>query len=182
MNFSCANFLPKREKCESFEWWVNELPEDWVKYFIDLGLRPFLKKHGYVIHYGDKIYKQILYWAWSHAFVTNNKDYIVRHRPQLHLGGHDEYDWFCYMIPFELWDDFMDEWSELEWLDDSDVGVRQRADLQSFIWNIIDLANSPSHHRWNEMTEYQNEDSDKENNKKEHDVELHAFAGDRRTH
>jgi len=182
MNFSCANVLSKREKRESFEWWVNELPKEWVKDFIELGLDPLLKSYGYVLHYGNKKYKQVLYWAWSHAFVTNTKDYIVRHRPHLHLGSLEDYDWFCHMIPFEVWDDFMDKWTELEWLDESDVGVRQRADLQSFVWSIIDLANSPSYHRWNELTEYQIEDSDKENNKRDYDVELHAFAGDRRTH
>ena len=179
-----AYITKERKKIDNVESWINCFPENWAEDFLELGLRPFLKKYGYNLPLTDNLVKRITYWAWSHVFVSRNPTgkYLVRHQSPFHSGSSEEYDWFSYKISYEPWEDFMNQWMYLEWLDESAAGLKQRADLQYFVWGLLDLDSSLSHHRWNEMIDYQNDDSDKDHNKREYDVELHAFAGDRRTH
>jgi len=77
-----------------------------------------------------------------------------------HSGGEEEHAWFLFKIPSHEWLDFANQWSTHGFLDDSDAGHSQSMDLPIFIWHLINLQASPSHHEWvrhNDTMNYQDE-------------------------
>jgi hypothetical protein len=68
-------------------------------------------------------------------------------------------------------------WEVTGFLDDSDIGHLQRNQLVMFIWQCIDLNNSPEYYRFLDIMG-DNEDADEYNNYDENN----AYAGDRRTY
>lgn len=183
---NAISFFAKRRQEDSLRYWAEELPEGWVDSFLRNGLQKFLLRYGYTIQITDRLKGRFIAWAWSHAFIYSSpsqKKLKLKVPDMLHHGDNEEYDYYSNLIDYEDWEIFMDRWQTFQWLDESDIGQIQRADFQFFVWTILDLNNSSSHHRWCDMMDYHSDDSDKEGASKlrETDAYEQAYGGDRRT-
>jgi hypothetical protein len=166
-----ANCLYTNERNKRFLRWINELPEQWIEMFITQGLKFFLKSYGYSL--GFTLKEQIKYFkVWAFNIVDNLDTDFIR---WAHNGGHEEFEFYCDTISIDDWSAFMDIWQTTEFLDDSDAGLKQRNDIQLFVWHFISLENSPQYHKWlNDLIEEDQED--------QYIEEGHAYSGDRRTY
>ncbi len=184
MNFH--SFFAKRRQEASLRQWVEDLPEGFVDCFLQ-NLQKFLYRYGYTIQINERLKGRFIAWAWSHAFIycsPPEKKLKLKSPQMLHHADKEEFDHYCYLIDYENWETFMDTWQTFRWLDETDIGQLQRADFQYFVWTVLDLGNSPAHHRWCDFTDYHSDDSDKEGTAaklRETDVYEQAYGGDRRT-
>jgi len=187
MKGSSPNYFFRRQQEErSLRSWTDTLPNGWVDSFLQDGLQNFLKRYGYVIHTTERVKLRLIAWAWSHVFISCSspeKGVKLKSPEILHNGDSEEFDYYCHMIDYEEWETFMDKWQIFQWLDDSDAGFLQRSDFQYFVWSLLNLSNSPSHHRWCDIMDYQSDDSDKDVHSRMKETEHydHAYGGDRRT-
>lgn len=164
--------LKKRVEDKKYLIWFNCLPEDHIKHFLIYGIKPFLKKHGYVLGFSDeKMISYLKRWAYN-IFSKNNKIFVLL----AHDGGDDEYDWFRYSISMDDWGLLAECWKAPEFLDNSKAGLQQVVNLQDFIWACINLDLSKQHMKWlennNEMEEEEMWVYD----------DTYAYGGDRRTY
>ena len=158
-----SKFLKGRDNFERkhrLNSWKRGVPDYYIQDFIEYGLSPFLKSHGYKI--GLSLRDTIKYckeWAFAHVEKESN------HRPikEIHFircahnAGQEELDWYLHKICIEEWYILYDDWQTNEFLDDSDAGHAQRVDLPFFAWRLINLYSSKSHI---EYLEFINNDED----------------------
>jgi hypothetical protein len=177
-------FFSNQKQQASLRSWMEELPEGWVDSFLHEGLQMFLKRYGYTIQITENLKRRFIAWAWSHYFVyysQSEKKCKVKVPQILHNGDDDEFNYYCYLIDYEDWQIFMNKWELFQLFDESDVGQLQRSDFHYFVWSVLDLSNSPSHHHWCDLMDHQPEDSDKEAKIYETEHYDQAYGGDRRT-
>jgi hypothetical protein len=148
---------------EQFMEWSSYLPETWCRTFCTYGLIPFLKEHGYILGCSSQqLYDHVTEWAFAHVLLTTSGPVLKTRRFMdcYHSGGEEEHDWFLFKISSQAWMDFAKQWSATGFLDDSDAGYSQSADLPIFVWNLIQLDSSKSHQEWlqyNDIMNYQDE-------------------------
>jgi hypothetical protein len=161
--------------------WNSGVGYSWIVDFIQYGLEPFLARHGYCIGYShSKASEYCKAWAFSHVQAKSaSPSATVKCLKSFHGGGEAELDWFLFHISHDEWAQLCHEWNSSEFLDDSDAGFAQQADLPFFAWNLLNLAASRTHGKFLQAMsdEYPDED----------DFGFHtlddsgAFGGDRRT-
>jgi hypothetical protein len=178
-------FITNRAKRSLFEeklTWKHGLEDSWISDFIEYGLEPFLNTHGYALGYSHS--KNVSYCtAWGFAHVQAKKKdpaATVHCNQRYHRGGEAEFDWYCQTISSEEWDDLCNAWTAHSFLDTSDVGIAQRADLPFFVWNLISLGTSPAHTKFLEAMHDDSYDDD-DNAYFQHVDDSGVFGGDRRT-
>ncbi len=160
--------------------WLASLPDGVIERFITRHLEPFIESKGYCLGLSlrDKV-RFIRSWAFSHVEATHTPSFL--HTPEVtilycnHYGGEEEYDWYCQTISTDDWQTFCEQFHWPELLDDSDAGIKQRADLFRLVWHMIDLDNSKQHLYWldNVYEEEEEEELYQDDNL--------AFTGSRRT-
>jgi hypothetical protein len=143
-------FLP--HSFDLYSSWFSELPEGHCSAFVEWGLRPMLKRYGYSLGETPKrIARWVEEWAFAHVVLQHSPPKPMLERVFsrcLHSGGEDEFDWFCQQIPSDAWHTLCTQWSAPEFLDSSDAGAQQCADLQHFAWKLIDLQISKAHTKY----------------------------------
>jgi hypothetical protein len=165
--------------------WYSNIPEKWIEDFVEKGLIPFLNQHGYSVAYSLKeVVHYCKRWAFAHVQVTSNKTKMleISFLKTMNSGGAEEYDWFTYTIPSEEWFNLAEEWSELQFLDETDAGESQKLDLQEFAWHILYLEGSKAHEEFLYFTE--SDMVDQEDDIVAQTVQPDdqgAYGGDRRT-
>ena len=161
--------------------WESGVGRGWILDFIQYGLEPFLKNHGYHIGYSQS--KTVAYckaWAFSHVQAKQiSPAATVRCMQCFHAGGEAELDWFLFHISHDDWIQLCYEWSSSEFLDNSDAGAAQQADLPFFAWNLLNLASSRAHGKFIQIMS--DEYEDEEFGMYQATDESSAFGGDRRT-
>jgi hypothetical protein len=176
----------RRVELADWYWsWFSALPIGHLKMFIEKGLRPFLRKHGYeLIQPTSKCCKAVSTWAFSHVQVEHqkSKDYVPILPVSVNTDCEEEWDVFCLAISYEEWTILCDEWFADEFLDNSDAGLAQRNELPYFVWRIVYLDSSPTHHKWLDNMAIQ-EQADEEIYGIVYvpEEQSQAFGGDRRT-
>jgi hypothetical protein len=178
--------VSRRAELADWYWsWFSELPPGHLKMFIENGLRPFLREHGYeLIRPVLKCSKALSAWAFSHVQVEQqkSKDYQSIMPPSVNTECDDEWDVFCLAISYEEWNRLCDEWFTEEFLDSSDAGLAQRNELPYFVWRIVYLEGSPAHHKWlDTMATQEQADEEIYGIVYIHEEQTQAFGGDRRT-
>lgn len=165
--------------------WTNGLQDGYIARFVEEGLRPFLKRHGYEVCYSPKTLTQACKeWAFAHVQIhKKGSDLYDRFFMKCaHNGGEDEFDWYNHTISFDTWETFSEKWATTEFLDDSDVGYAQRIDIAHFAWQLIHLDSSPNHIRWKETIEYYDLDEEYwHSSQAQPSEDAGAYGGDRRT-
>jgi hypothetical protein len=134
-----------------YQQWYCKIPEKWIEDFVEKGLLPFLNQHGYSVAYPLKeVVHYCKRWAFAHVHITSNKTKMleISFLKTMNSGSVEEYDWFTYTIPSEEWFNLAEEWSELQFLDETDAGESQKLDLQEFAWNILYLEGSKAHEQF----------------------------------
>ena len=170
------NTLYKKEEEYKFNTWISEFPTNYFKQFVEDGVKPFLKKYGYVLGFSEsKLISYYIRWAYSYSKYPGE---IVEFTKWAHSGLMDDYEWYLYKISQDDWNIFMKEWEIEGFLDNSDIGYKQQNDLVTFIWQCIDLNNSKEYYRYLELFG-DNEDIEEYNNNYD---ENNAYGGDRRTY
>jgi hypothetical protein len=164
--------LKKKVEAKKYSEWIDCLPINHIESFLIYGIKPFLKKHGYVLGFSDE--KMVSYLTrWAYNIVNkNNKVFVLL----AHDGGDDEYDWFRYTIPLDDWEKLCESWKALNFLDDSSTGIKQKIDLQDLIWACINLDLSKEHIKWLNMN------SELEEEEIWIYEDSHVYGGDRRTY
>lgn len=165
--------------------WFSQLPDDWIADFVKNGLLPFLNRYGYTVAYTLKeIIAYCKRWAFAHVQVTSNKTKLleISFLQTRNMGGPEEYDWFTYTIPSDEWVSLAEDWSELQFFDETDAGESQKVDLQEFAWNILYLEGSKSHKEFLYFIESDVYDQEDENTGQPLQLDDQgAYGGDRRT-
>jgi len=134
-----------------YEQWKSDLPENCIHQFVQYGLLPFLKNHGYVINNSvERIASCIDDWAFHHVLVTQygSKYKSITYLTCEHNGGHDEKDYYHHRISTDDWFGLCSTWASTDFLDDSETGRSQQLDLSDAVWQLISLLDSPSHKKW----------------------------------
>jgi len=134
-----------------YEQWISEIPLNYIVHFVEQGLLPFLKLHGYTIDYTvDKIASCLEEWAFHNVLITQYGSLYkyVSYLTCTHHGSEEEKEWYHHCISTEDWFNLCSTWAVTEFLDDSDTGRAQQLDLSNAVWHLISLTNSPSHHKW----------------------------------
>jgi hypothetical protein len=161
--------------------WSNGVGQGWIHDFIEYGLEPFLNTHGY--HLGYSVTAAAAYcksWAFAHVQAKQvSPSATVVCKQMYHTGGEAERDWFFYRISYDDWHQLCSEWYSSEFLDDSDAGEAQQTDLPYFVWNLVNLATSPSHYAY--LQAMSDEYPDDEDFMQQVGDDMGAFGGDRRT-
>jgi hypothetical protein len=164
--------LKKKIEDKKYSTWFSCLPEDHIKGFLVYGIKPFLKKYGYVLGFSDeKMVSYLKRWAYN-IFNKSNKKFVLI----AHDGDDDMYDWFRYSIPMDDWGLLAHCWKAPEFLDESNAGLRQINDLPDFIWACINLDLSKQHIKWLDMN------SELEEEEMWIYDDTYAYGGDRRTY
>lgn len=182
-SYSFVKSQLKNKKRKLFQNWKSALPDNHVYTFIENGVLPFLKNHGYSISIPIKLLTKYLEsWAFYHSYLYQhpNQKLELQYVQWFHDGGDEEYNWYCEMISESDWFELADQWQVFEFLDDSDVGNLQRCDLSWCIWHCIHLEISRSHKRWVQIV-LDSEDQEEEL----HGIQMNeqqAYGGDRRTY
>jgi len=143
--------------------WISDLPDGHILHFVERGLIPFLKHHGYTINYSiSRVFSCIEEWAFHHVLLTqySSKYKSITYLTCEHDGGNDEKDWYHHIIETETWGKLCSSWAATDFLDDSDTGRSQQLDLSDAIWNLICLESSPSHHKWQQTMDALNYQDD----------------------
>jgi hypothetical protein len=143
--------------------WISDLPDGHICQFVEYGLFPFLKRHGYTIYHTiQKVASCIEEWAFHHVLLTQygSKYKSITYLSCEHDGGIDEKDWYHHKISVDDWSHLCSSWAATDFLDDSDTGRSQQLDLSDAIWNLISLMNSPSHHMWQQTMDSLNYQED----------------------
>jgi hypothetical protein len=186
--FPAQHFTAVRRRLDLSDWywsWFSQLPSGHLRLFIDEGLRPFLQERGYVlIQPTSKCCKALSMWAFSHVQVENQKGInytsILPNSPN--IDCEDEWDFFCLNIPYENWAELCDKWFADEFLDLSDSGIAQKNEMPYFVWRIVELEGSPSHHEWlNNMAIQEHADEEIYGIIPVSEDQTQAYGGDRRT-
>jgi hypothetical protein len=162
--------------------WMTGVGWNWIIDFIQYGLEPFLNARGYHLGYShSKAVDYCASWAFSHVRAKQIAPAAtVRCMKTYHTGGDAELDWFLLQIPYEDWEQLCYEWNSSEFLDDSDAGMAQQADMPFFVWNLLTLATSPAHGKYLQMM---SEEYPEDDDGGYHAIDdAGAFGGDRRTH
>lgn len=131
--------------------WISELPSDHVVHFVQYGLLPFLKKHGYTIQYNvNRIASCIEEWAFHHVLLTQygSKYKSITYLTCDHDGGPEEKEYYYHCISTDDWLGLCVSWAETDFLDNSETGRSQQLDLSDAVWHLISLVESPSHIKW----------------------------------
>jgi hypothetical protein len=184
--FPAAAFMKaqrEKEKKAVYNAWKAGVPNEWLTKFVEVGLRPFLKDHGYTLSKDTShVVSCIRQWAFGyvHAHLNRSKGFQVYFVESIHPADMEAFDWFCMEIPSEHWTEISDKWCATEFLDSSDPGLKQRDTLLECIWRLVDLNTSKSHQMYLNTQPY--DDSDDEQPYIQHQDDSHAFTGDRRTH
>ena len=82
---------------EAYLEWYSGLPDGYISRFVEEGLRPFLKRHGYEVCYSPKNLTQACKeWAFAHVQIQQKgadlyDRFFVKYT---HYGGEDEFDWY----------------------------------------------------------------------------------------
>ena len=169
------NTLYKKYQIYKYNNWLSEFPRDFFTQFVENGLRPFLKKYGYVLGFSEsKLISYCKLWAYSYTKYSGEEMEFTK---WANSGTDEDCEWYIYKISQDTWNDFMKSWEVTGFLDDSDIGHVQRNQLVMFIWQCIDLNNSPEYYRFLDIMG-DNEDADEYNNYDENN----AYGGDRRTY
>ena len=170
---------------EEYLCWKDGLPDQHIERFVEEGLRPLLKRHGYYSSLiPQNLAKACEEWAFAHVQIRRKgPDLYDRFFMKcVHYGGEEEFDWYTHRIPFETWDAFRKQWTAPEFLDDSDAGYAQTIDLAQFAWQTIHLDSSPSHIRWKAIIEQAEHDDEYTPALQTQPCEdAGAYGGDRRT-
>lgn len=111
-----------------------------------------LRRYGYRLGSTPKQLATIVEeWAFSLVLIEHSPPKPMLERvfsKCFHTGGEDEFDWFCQQIPPDAWHELYSSWSAPEFLDRSDAGAQQCADLQYLVWRLLDLDNSKAHQKY----------------------------------
>lgn len=168
-NINPTNLFVKQRKNERSDDYYNYMVEfrpGFFEDFVEFGLFPFIKKHGYRIGVSEEICtKRLKHWAWAHMYVQTNKskNYEITKELPYHDGGIEEYDWFNYNFPDDTMAKFYKRWGTVWFLDSSECGLSQQNDFKDFIWIQLDLYNSKNHIFWKDN--FSQPESDDENSK-----------------
>ena len=179
-------YITNRAKNERYQEklkWKQCLEDGWISDFIEYGLEPFLSAHGYTLGYTHS--KSVSYctaWAFAHIEAKKKSPAAIVHCNQkYHTGGQAEFEWYCKTISPDSWDEICNLWAAYMFLDDSDAGVAQRADIPFFVWNLINLGTSSAHTKFlQELYDDSYEEDDIAYSQQPVD-DTGAFGGDRRT-
>jgi len=172
-SFKFMKSLQKHKRRELRNAWLNDLPEYWLEDFMNEGVLPFLKKFGYTLGFSEEM--RVKYCrAWAYAYVHSSDVECIQ---WAHEGGDEEYEWYRNTISEDTWNLFAKEWCAIEFLDDSDTGLKQLSDLSWFVWHCISLENSLCHIRWQQMIDDEEVQEDYLMND-----DSYAYGGDRRTY
>jgi hypothetical protein len=171
----------RKEQEMMFNEWYMEIGTDYLYNFIDNGLRPFCKEHGYSLVYSTKECVALLRkWAFSHVYSQRKKKYVEwSFTPSFNEPGFEEWDWYCHSIDTTSWLNFAKKCALPEFLDDSDAGRSQVCDLANCVWTFIDLETSSAHKFW--LNNIYNDGVDDDQGYVHHQEE-YAYGGDRRTY
>lgn len=166
-----------KEETRKYNDWLQTFPANFFTNFMEDGLKPFLKYHGYELGFSvEKRASYCMRWAYSYS---KNPGEEVEFTKWMHTGILEDYEWYLYKIPQEKWNEFMNNWMTLHFLDDSDIGHKQRNDMVRFIWQCIDLSNSRQYNNFLDFM-YENDETDENNNM--NNEENNTYGGDRRTY
>ena len=173
---------------ERYSLWKRGLIDGHIARFVKDGLIPFCKTHGYSLQYGDKEIIQGVYeWAFTHVRIESQKGKVQLFRnfkKYYPAGDAMEFDWYCHQIPSLVWDEFASAWWDCQFMDDSEAGFAQRADLHIFVWHLVCLASSKAHKKYLQVMAWsEHADEDLASNMIPLAVtsEDTAYGGDRRT-
>lgn len=172
----------KRQKHDAYQAWKAGVSDEHLYRFVERGLIPFLKKAGYTVSLQpNKIVVCIREWAFAHVWIQRNKSKSLELSYMWSNTSYDEdaYSWYRNAVSYDSVFTLANRWQATEFLDESDVGIRQREDLLECMWHIIDLSGSKSHQDYINTLPY--EDSDEEQYQVSHHEDTQAFGGDRRT-
>jgi hypothetical protein len=164
--FPAQSYLRTLKKRTIQEWyydWLENIPEEHIERFLQDGLIPFLKKHGYSVLYDTSFLHKACYeWSFGHVRIQRQKSKMLDRTflKCAHNGGEEEFEWYVHSIPTENWLQLCSIWKQEEFLDDSETGYAQMCDLYLFAWQLIDLENSKAHHKWLDIISYVNDTLD----------------------
>lgn len=182
------SFTIHREKANlkaQYSTWRRGLVDGHIIRFVTEGLIPFCSRKGYTLMYGEnEIIQGVYEWAFAHVRIESYKGVqLFRNFKKYYPAGDtDEFDWYCHQIPSLEWDTFASDWWDWEFLDDSEAGFAQRADLHIFVWNLVNLASSKAHKKYLQVEAW-SEYADEEVMHQPIAVSSEdiAYGGDRRT-
>ena len=174
------------EKKDRTHSWTRGIPSGHILDFIKYGLEPFLDEFGYKLGYSHKdcaaYCKQ---WAVAHSELQRNynPNQIIQFLRCAHNGSREAFEWFLGVISPDDWFTLCDEWYAEKFLDDSDVGHKQRTDIAWFVWNLLCLDNSKEHRKF---VEFMNSEDDMDDDVYyvsgfNGEEGLGSYGGDRRT-
>jgi hypothetical protein len=187
--YTAQDFTVKHEAATRQTWyrsWKRGLIDGHIRRFVVEGLVPFCKKHGYVFAYSDtEVIQGVSEWAFAHVQIERKKGNGLYRTFKTYspAGGASEFDWYCQQISSSDWDEFASSWWDTEFLDDSDPGLAQKADLSLLVWNLVYLAGSKAHKNYLQVEAWADY-ADEElmgSNVLANPSEDTAYGGDRRT-
>lgn len=184
--FPAVAFMKKQQedwRKQIYQAWRAGVTDEHLWRCIDLGIKPFLEQHGYrLVRDQNHLVKCIRAWAFGHVWIQRNpsKTLYINYVWSAHGQDEEAFEKFLFDIPLDDWEQITSVWHATEFLDDSDIGREQQADLQTCLWHLIDLNISPAYQKFLNSLPY--EDSDEEHYIPQQDENAHAFGGDRRTH
>jgi hypothetical protein len=163
--------------------WLYGLPDFYIEEFVEDGLLPFLKEHGYKVGFSpEDCIRFCKQWAYALYKIQNgcNTTQEISYQKCAHNGGFEEFDWYGHVISPDDWYDLCETWMVPYFLDMSDAGFSQRTELPTFAWHLVDLWQSKSHAKWLSFQEetYESDDDHGHGHGQNEDV---AYGGDRRT-
>ena len=110
------------------------------QYFINKGLIPFVKAHGYTFQPGVDLANDLANILYDENHKDFHRQSFSRERYGKYANDLDLDHYFNFGISKEDWDLFWDDW---QWMTDFyDSNFRNRFLLPSFVYNRLDLENS----------------------------------------
>ena len=129
---------------ETIEWGEGNAVPRWkaIRYFVMEGLAPFVKSLGYEFACTEK---QLCNCIATGLFDNRNRSFLESNWPKLTAGGsEEEMAHFHFVCDQEKWEKFWNIWGN--WTDmnpmESSRGADRRMDIESAVWNYLDLDRS----------------------------------------
>jgi hypothetical protein len=140
---------------------------DWIKTFVKYGLYPWVISKGYrwaiSVNHLKNCIATGLYQNAGRSFLDSKWDYQIHN---IDYKNNEDREHFYHVLSFEEWENFWEIWGNMDDIDDEMFrGQDRRFDIQDFIWEQVDLANSPQTQVLNQyLSDYPDSDDDYRSN------------------